>query len=57
VSLRAGLNDVEKRKLLTLPGLELQPLSRSPHSQSLYRLRYATDVLNKDIKLEIIESF
>jgi hypothetical protein len=25
---RAGLDDVEKRKFLTLPGLELRPLSR-----------------------------
>jgi hypothetical protein len=30
---RAGLDDVEHRKFLTLPGLELR-------SQSLYRLRY-----------------
>jgi hypothetical protein len=36
----AGLDDLEKRKLLTLPGLELQPLSRPALSQSLYRLRY-----------------
>jgi hypothetical protein len=27
---RAGLDDVEKRKFLTLPGLELRPLSSSP---------------------------
>jgi hypothetical protein len=33
---RLGLDDVEKRKFLTLVGLELRPLS----SQSLYRLRY-----------------
>jgi hypothetical protein len=31
-----GLDDVEKRKFLTLPELELRPL----RSQSLYRLRY-----------------
>jgi hypothetical protein len=37
---RAGLDDVEKRKLLTLPGLELRPLGRPARSQSLYRLRY-----------------
>jgi hypothetical protein len=37
---RAGLDDVEKRKLLTLPGLELRPLGRPAHSQSLNRLRY-----------------
>jgi hypothetical protein len=37
---RAGLDDVEKRKFLTLPGLELQPFGRPFRSQSLYRLRY-----------------
>jgi hypothetical protein len=31
---RAGLDDVEKRKFLTLPGLDLRPLGRP------YRLRY-----------------
>jgi hypothetical protein len=31
---RAGLDDVEKGKLLTLPGLELRPLSRPARSQS-----------------------
>jgi hypothetical protein len=40
VSLRTGLNYVEKRKFLTLPGLELRPLSRPARSQSLYRLSY-----------------
>jgi hypothetical protein len=38
---RAGLDDVEKRKSLTLPGLELRPLGRPASSQSLYRLRYS----------------
>jgi hypothetical protein len=37
---RASLDDVEKRKLLFLPGLELQPLGRPARSQSLYRLSY-----------------
>jgi hypothetical protein len=37
---RAGLDDVEKRKFLTLPGLELPPLGRPARSQSLYRLYY-----------------
>jgi hypothetical protein len=37
---RAGLDNVEKRKLLTLPGLELRPLGRPARSQSLYRLSY-----------------
>jgi hypothetical protein len=36
----AGLDDVEKRTFLTLPGLELQLLRRPARSQSLYRLRY-----------------
>jgi hypothetical protein len=29
---RAGLDNVEKRKFLTLPGLELRPLRRPAHS-------------------------
>jgi hypothetical protein len=37
---RAGLDDVEKRKFLTLPWLKLQPLGRPARSQSLYRLSY-----------------
>jgi hypothetical protein len=37
---RAGLDDVEKKKFLALPGLELQPLGRPSHSQLLCRLRY-----------------
>jgi hypothetical protein len=40
VGFRADLKDVEKRKFLTLPELELRPLSRTARSQSLYRLRY-----------------
>jgi hypothetical protein len=37
---RAGLDDVGKRKFLTLPGLELGPLCRPARRQSQYRLRY-----------------
>jgi hypothetical protein len=37
---RGGLDDVEKRKFLTLPGLELRPLDLPALSQSLYRLQY-----------------
>jgi hypothetical protein len=37
---RAGLDDVEKRKFLTLPRLELRSLGRPARNQSLYRLRY-----------------
>jgi hypothetical protein len=36
----AGLDDVEKRKFLTLPGLEVRPLGRPARNQSLYRLSY-----------------
>jgi hypothetical protein len=37
---RAGLDDVEKRKFLTLPGFELRTLGHPARNQSLYRLRY-----------------
>jgi hypothetical protein len=37
---RAGMEDAENTKLLTLPGLELRPLGRPARSQSLYRLSY-----------------
>jgi hypothetical protein len=37
---RAGLDDVEKKKFLTLPRLELRPFDRPARRQSLYRLRY-----------------
>jgi hypothetical protein len=40
VDLSAGLDDVEKRKFLTLPGLELRLLGRPARSQSLYRVSY-----------------
>jgi hypothetical protein len=40
VDLRAGLDDVEIRKFLTLPGLELRFLGRPARTQSLYRLRF-----------------
>jgi hypothetical protein len=37
---RTGLDAVEKKKFLTLPGVELQTLCRRARSQSLYRLSY-----------------
>jgi hypothetical protein len=37
---RAGLDDMEKGKFLTLLGLELQNLGSPARNQSLYRLRY-----------------
>jgi hypothetical protein len=44
---RVGLDNMEKRKFLTLPGLELQPLSRPAHSQLLYQLCYPGSGLSK----------
>jgi hypothetical protein len=41
---RTGLNDVEKKKFLTLPGLELRPLGRQARSQSLYRQSYPSSL-------------
>jgi hypothetical protein len=46
---RAGLDDTEKWKFLTPPGLELRPLSRPARSQSLYRLRYPASIEVKEI--------
>jgi hypothetical protein len=37
---------MEKGEFLTLPELELNPLGRPAHSQSLYRLRYPGSFLN-----------
>jgi hypothetical protein len=37
---RAILDDLEKRKFLTVPGLELRSFGRPARSQSLYRLSY-----------------
>jgi hypothetical protein len=40
VDSRPSLDDVEKRKFLTLLGLKLRPLGCPACSQSLYQLRY-----------------
>jgi hypothetical protein len=37
---RTGMDDIEKRKILPLPGHEVGHLGRSARSQSLYRLSY-----------------
>jgi hypothetical protein len=42
---RAGLDDVEKRKFLSLSELELRPLGRPARSQSLYRLWFKKEVV------------
>jgi hypothetical protein len=52
---RTGLDDVEKRKLLTVPGLEFRPIYRLTHSQSLYRVRYANSF--KVFHLKILNLF
>jgi hypothetical protein len=44
---RTGLDEMEKRKFLTISGLELRPLGRTARSQSLYRLRYPGSRINK----------
>jgi hypothetical protein len=58
---RASLDDVKKRKFLTLPGLELRPLGRPARRKSLYRLRYPgshevgiefLDVISKKLVLQ-----
>jgi hypothetical protein len=41
---RTGLDDVENRKFLILPGLELRPLCCPSRSQSVYRLRYFMNI-------------
>jgi hypothetical protein len=47
---RAGLDDVEKRKFLTLPGIELLPLGRPTCTQSLYRLHSSGSLLFENKK-------
>jgi hypothetical protein len=44
VDQRAGVDDVERRKFLPPLGLNLRPLGRPAHSQSLYRLRYISSM-------------
>jgi hypothetical protein len=50
---RAGLDEMEKWKFLTLPGLEPRPLSRPARSQSLYRLRYPGSLISMVAKRKI----
>jgi hypothetical protein len=47
VNPRNGLDDLEKIKSLTLPTLELRPLSSPDRSQSLYRLRYLAPPIDR----------
>jgi hypothetical protein len=52
---RVGLDVAEKRKFLTLPGLELQPLGRPASNHSLYRLHYPGSLraVHEKVKLHI----
>jgi hypothetical protein len=40
LKMRAGVDDVDKRKFLTSAGLELRPLVRPVRNQSLRPMRY-----------------
>jgi hypothetical protein len=50
----AGLDDMQKRKFVTLPGLQLRPLGRPVRSQSLYRQRYRGSNESRTIIIIII---
>jgi hypothetical protein len=46
---RAGLDDVEKRKFFTLPGLELRPLGRPASRYTDYAISAPDEVKLNDI--------
>jgi hypothetical protein len=50
---RAGLDDVEKRKFLTLPGLKLQPLGYPTRNHSLYRRPYPGCICSRYYIIEL----
>jgi hypothetical protein len=57
---RTVLEDLERRKILPLPRLELRHLGRRVRSQSLYRLRYPglhirKDIIKMDLKVTDLE--
>jgi hypothetical protein len=51
---RTGLDDVEERKFLTLPGLELRSLGRPVRTQSLNRVCYPGSDYICNKKLQIL---
>jgi hypothetical protein len=51
------LDDVEERRFLILPRLELRPLGRPVRSQSLYRLRYRGNNNNNNNNDKSIQFF
>jgi hypothetical protein len=49
------MEDAEKRKFLTLPGLELRPLGHPVRSQSPYPLRYPGSMnMKKEVEQQSI---
>jgi hypothetical protein len=54
---RADLDDVEKRKFLALPGLELRPLCRPACSQLLYRQRYRGSLRCRNCVFKYLDEF
>jgi hypothetical protein len=50
----AGLDDVDKRKFLTLQGLELRPLGHPARRQSLCELRYPGSYLINLYEMKIL---
>jgi hypothetical protein len=56
---RAGLDDVEKRKFFTLPGLELRPLGRPARSNTDYAIPalLTTRVLKETCKCACMSYF
>jgi hypothetical protein len=57
VNPRAGVDYLEKRKFLSLPGLELRPLSHRARRESLYRLRYPGSYLYRDMSYVFFVAF
>jgi hypothetical protein len=54
---RAGPDDVEKRKFLTIPGLKLRPLGRPARSQSLYRHEIRPKIFEANSQYQITCEF
>jgi hypothetical protein len=54
---KTGLEDMDNRKFLPLPELELRPLGRPAPSQSLYRLRYPGPIVSFDKNLQLFLIF
>lgn len=48
---RAGLDDVEKRKLWALPGLELRPLRRAARTSRYTACALPTPIVNNEFSI------